>query len=87
VPSSAISIASVAFHSYVFEPVHSRDGVREQLVDIDTTAGPLIIIFAPGQNELQQTTLFVAREARNDEVVAVTINVALRVLEAVKTSR
>lgn len=71
----------------MFEPVHSRDGVREQLVDIDTTAGPLIIIFAPGQNELPQTTLFVAREARNDEVVAVTINVALRVLEAVKTSR
>ncbi len=157
-----MSIASVAFDSYVFEPVHARDGVHlergedvngnvlavgaaklqthlggrivfqsrrapnllglvdqvhpigheafndafivdtddislvrdkfavslcEQLVEIDIAAGPLIIIFDPGDGALPQTTLFVAREARNDEVVAVTINVALRVLAAMTPSR
>ncbi len=157
-----MSIASVAFDSYVFEPVHARDGVRlergedvngnvlavgaaklqthlggriafqsrrapnllglveqvhpigheafndafivdtddislirdgftaslyGQLVDIDASTGPLIIIFDPGEGDLPQATLFVAREARNDEVVAVTINVALRVLVAVTASR
>ncbi|MGK0275152.1 MAG: hypothetical protein ACI9N0_001534 [Ilumatobacter sp.] len=162
VPSSAVSIASVAFDSYVFEPVHARDGVHlergedvsgsvlavgaaalrthlggritfqsrrapnlldlveqvhrigheafdeafivdthdislvrdafttslcAQLVDIDASAGPLIIIFDPGEGDLPQTTLLVAREARNDEVVAVTINVALRVLQAINTLR
>jgi len=162
VSSSAVSITSVAFDSYAFEPVHSRDGIRlergedvngnvlavgaaslqhhlggwialqsrrapnllnlveqvrpsghkafndafivdtddlnlirdgfttsfrEQLVDIDASSGPLIIIFDPGQDDLPQTTLFVAREAGNDEVVAATMNVALRVLEAFTTSR
>jgi hypothetical protein len=162
VASSTVSITSVAFDAYVFEPVHSRDGVRlergedangnvlavgaaklpthlggriafqsrrapnllgvveqvqpigheafndafivdtddiglvrdgfttslrAQLVDIDASAGPLIIIFDPGEGDLPQATLFVAREASNDEVVAVTINVALRVLEAVTASR
>ncbi len=162
VPFPVVSIASVAFGSYVFEPVHSRDGVHlergedvngnvlavgaaglqthvggqiafqsrrapslldvvaqagpvghkafddafivdtddislvrdrfsvslcEQLVEIDIAAGPLIIIFDPGQDDSRPTTLFVAREARNDEVVAVTINVTLRVLTAFNASR
>jgi hypothetical protein len=59
----------------------------EQLVEIDIAAGPLIIIFDPGQDDSRPTTLFVAREARNDEVVAVTINVTLRVLTAFNASR
>ena len=162
VASSTVSITSVAFDAYVFEPVHSRDGVHlergedangnvlavgaaklqtqlggwiafqsrrapnllnvaeqshvvghegfddafiidtddislvrdrfavslcEQLVEIDIAAGPLIIIFDPGQDDSRLTTLFVAREARNDEVVAVTINVTLRVLKAFNGSR
>ncbi|MFT4774317.1 MAG: hypothetical protein ACI9ME_001623 [Ilumatobacter sp.] len=161
VASSTVSITSVAFDAYVFESVHSRDGVRlergedangnvlavgaaklqthlggwiafqsrrapnllglveqvhpigheaftdafiidtddislvrdrfavsfcEQLVEIDSAAGPLIIIFDPGQDDSRLTTLFVAREARNDEVVAVTINVTLRVLKAFTTA-
>jgi len=60
--------------------------LRQRLVDIDASAGPLIILFDPGQADFPQTTLFVAREARNDEVVAVTINVTLRVLEAFTAS-
>ena len=162
VSSSAVSITSVAFDSYAFEAVHSRDGVRlergedangnvlavgaaslqhhlggwialqsrrapnllnlveqvrpsghrpfddafivdtddlnlsrdgfttsfrEQLVDIDASSGPLIIIFDPGQDDPPQNTLFVAREAGNDEVVAVTINVTLRVLQAFIAAR
>jgi hypothetical protein len=59
----------------------------EQLVEIDIAAGPLIIIFDPGQDDSRPTTLFVEREARNDEVVAVTINVTLRVLTAFNASR
>jgi hypothetical protein len=161
VASSTVSITSVAFDAYVFESVHSRDGVRlergedangnvlavgaaklqthlggwiafqsrrapnllglveqvhpigheaftdafiidtddislvrdrfavslcEQLVEIDIAVGPLIIIFDPGQDDSRLTTLFVAREARNDEVVAVTINVTLRVLKAFTTA-
>jgi hypothetical protein len=162
VASSTVPITSVAFDAYVFEPVHSRDGIRlergedtngnvlavcaaklqthfggwiafqsrrapnlldvveqshavghegfddafiidtddislvrdrfsvslcEQLVEIDIAAGPLIIIFDPGQDDSRPTTLFVEREARNDEVVAVTINVTLRVLTAFNASR
>jgi hypothetical protein len=162
VAPSTVSITSVAFDAYVFESVHSRDGVRlergedangnvlavgaaklqthlgrwiafqsrrapnlldvveqshavghkgfddafiidtndmslvrdkfavslcEQLVEIDIAAGPLILIFDPGQDDSRLTTLFVAREAKNDEVVAVTINVTLRVLKAFTTAQ
>lgn len=162
VSSSAVSVASVAFDTYVFETVHTRDGIRlergedvngnvlavgavglrvhlggwiafqsrrapnlldvvepvhpvgdkvfddaflvdtndinvvrdvfrtslrEQLADIDASAGPLILIFDPGQADPPLTTLFVARAARNDEVVAVTINTTERVLKAFAASR